>query len=126
VLALQDRRSVDVDAAVLATYPTVMRRLREAAASLPPGTFAEVAFDRLASDPLPTLRRLWRDLDLPDWPAATERIGTYLDTIRGYRPTGAGLTDTEAATLRRRWPRELALYGPEAAEPSRLTAARSG
>ncbi len=109
-LALQDYAEADIDAAVLETYPLVMRALREQAADLPPSTFAEVAYEDLTADPQGVLRRLWRQLDLPSPPGALARVEAHLADVAGFRPEGARLDATALARLHREWPDEMALY----------------
>ena len=102
-LALQDWSGADLDETILRTYPAVMAALDAQAADLPPGTFAEVAFEALAADPLPELERLWRDLALPDPGAMPARVRAYLDTIAGYRPARDTLSEADRVRLDRRW-----------------------
>jgi hypothetical protein len=109
-LALQDFAEADIDAAVLGTYPLVMRALREQALGLPPATFAEVAFEDLTADPQAVLRRLWRQLALPSPPGALQRIESHLSAVAGFRPEGAALDAPALARLRAAWPEEMALY----------------
>lgn len=111
-LALQPWRDDEVDEAILAAYPPMMRSLREGAATLPPGRFAEVRFESLAADPAATLRRLWADLSLPQGSGAG--VEAHLATVRGFRPEGARLPPEARARVERAWAAEIAAY-PSAA-----------
>ncbi|PYE85960.1 sulfotransferase family protein [Pseudoroseicyclus aestuarii] len=110
-MALQDWREVDIEAAVLRTYPQVMARLREGAEGLPEGAFTEVAFEDLVADPAATLEGLWHRLALPGGAEALGRARAYCESLSSFRPSDNPLTPSEEALLRRRWPRELADYG---------------
>lgn len=110
-LALQDWAHVDVDAAILDTYPAMMRALREQTARLPLSRFAELAFEDLVADPIGAIEGLWRRLELPEDREAMSRIEAYLETVRDYRAAPAGLSATELEDLGRCWATELALYG---------------
>jgi hypothetical protein len=109
-LALQDFAGVDIDAAVIETYPLVMRALREQAADLPPGTFAEVGFEEVTADPKGVLRRLWRELGLPAPLGHLRQVEAHLAEVAGFRPEGAGLGPRDLARLEAAWPEEMALY----------------
>jgi hypothetical protein len=110
-LALQDFSDANIDAAVLETYPLVMQAFREQAAQLPDGTLAEVAFEDLTADPKGTLRRLWRELDLPAPPGTLDRVEGHLAEVAGFEPEGAALATSDLARLRAAWPEEMRLYG---------------
>ncbi len=110
-LALQDVPEEGVEAAVLDTYPRVMRAFREQAAGLPPGTLAEVAFEDVVLDPQGVLRRLWAELRLPSPEGARERVEAHLAEVAGFRPEGGELGARDLARLRARWAPEMRLYG---------------
>ena len=110
-LALQGFEGADIDGAVIETYPLVMRALREQAAGLAPGTFAEVAFEEVTADPKGVLRRLWGELDLPSPPGHMRRVEAHLAEVAGFRPEGARLEGGDLARLEAAWPEEMALYG---------------
>ena len=110
-LALQDPARVDVDAAVLETYPAVLRAFDAGRGALPAGTLCEVSFADLTAKPLAVLRRIWDCLDLPGGAAAPARAQPYLDGIAAYRPARHRLGQAEIARLRARWPSDLARYG---------------
>jgi hypothetical protein len=110
-LALQDFAEADIDGAVLETYPLVMRAFREQSSHLPPGSWAEVAFEDLATDPKGVLRRLWRELDLPAPPGARGGVEAHLAEVAGFRPEGARLSPAALHRLEEAWPEEMALYG---------------
>jgi len=108
-LALQDFEAADIDTAILETYPLMMRALREQTANLPPGRFAEVAFEDVVADPRGTLAALWRQLGLPE--AAPGGVEAHLASVRSFRAEGARLTPSDSAMLARAWGPQIALYG---------------
>lgn len=110
-LALQEFSHADIEGAVLETYPLVMRAMRDQAADLPPGSFAEVAFEDLATDPRGVLRRLWRELDLPAPPGAKGGVEAHLAQVAGFRPEGAHLSPSQLRRIEAAWPEEMARYG---------------
>ncbi len=110
-IAMQDPSDVDVDAAILRTYPEVMYGLRRASASLSSEAFAEVAYADLVSKPEQTLQRLWRQLDLPGGDPACAAAVHYCAGKSGYRPARNRLAPAELSALRQRWPEEFAAYG---------------
>lgn len=102
-LALQDWSGADLDETILRTYPQVMAAIDRQAADLPPGRFAEIAFEDVAADPLTVLARLWDRLDLPGAAGAPARIAAYLETVAAYRPARNRLSPTDRERLARRW-----------------------
>jgi omega-hydroxy-beta-dihydromenaquinone-9 sulfotransferase len=116
-MAMQDPSHVDIDAAILETYPEVMDRLRRARSSLSSQVFAELAFADLVAKPDQTLRRLWRQLDLPGGEPACAAALEYCAGKRGYRSARSRLSLAELTALRQRWAAEFAAYGrPNARE----------
>jgi hypothetical protein len=45
----------------------------------------QVAYEELERDPLGELRRIYRELSLPDFSAAEPAVRTYLDSLQGYQ-----------------------------------------
>ncbi|SFP49103.1 sulfotransferase family protein [Tranquillimonas alkanivorans] len=115
-LALQDIGGVDVEAAILETYPRVMARWDAARERVPAAQVAEVAFEEVVEAPEAVLTRLWEALDLPGGAAEMERMRAYLDSVSGYRPSENRLSGEETALLARVWPRQMAGYGAAAGE----------
>jgi hypothetical protein len=70
-----------------------------------------VAFEEVTADPKGVLRRLWRELDLPDPPGHLRRVEAHLAEVAGFRPEGARLGPRDLARLEAAWPEEMALYG---------------
>jgi hypothetical protein len=52
---------------------------------VPAGRLAEVAFADLAKDPLGRMRRVYRELDLPDFEVARPALEKYVASLAGYR-----------------------------------------
>ncbi|WOI57741.1 sulfotransferase [Palleronia sp. LCG004] len=107
-MSFQDAAQVDLDAAILETYPEMMASLRRSRDALPEGCFAEIAFEDLVADPDATLGRLWADLDLPG--GAGSAIG-YCREVAGYRTQSSPLPPARRDALRRLWPADFAAYG---------------
>ena len=121
-LALQRWDHVDVDEAILSTYPPMMDALRREAEARPEG-FAEVAFEALVDDPMGQMATLWRALDLPAPEGSLDRIEAYLAGVRGYRQASNALTEAERAAVARRWRPYLERFSPAPAPRDREAAA---
>ncbi len=109
-LSLQDWSDVDLDAAILETYPLMMRALREQTSGLPASRFVEVAFEDVVADPQAALEGIWQRLDLPNPPGAMTRVEAHLDTVRGFQAEGARLDPAARALVSKVWADEIALY----------------
>ena len=101
-LALQGA-NVDMDELVLRTYPRLMGRLLDSAASLPAGSFAEVRYESFQRSPLSELERVHRELDLPGFTEAREGFARYLASTRGYRGAAHRLRAADLDRVRDRW-----------------------
>jgi len=85
VMALQDYRHVDIDAAILEVYPRMMARLEEDTRDLPASQFVEVAYKDLDERPMETVERIYSMLDLPGFEAAAPEFQRYMESVRTYR-----------------------------------------
>ena len=101
-LALQDS-PLDVDALVLRTYPRLMTRLLDDAATLPRGSFAEIRFETFQQAPLRELERVFRDLALPGFAEAREGYSRYLESVSGYRTAAHRLSPAELDRVAKSW-----------------------
>jgi len=91
----QGQREIGIrEARVLADGLDRITRFREAHPELE-DRFVDVNYDDLASDPLKTVRRLYRELGLPLTPATVERVQALAGNRSRYRGQGArpGLAD---------------------------------
>ena len=109
-LALQRWDHVDVDEAILATYPRMMEALLAEARARPEG-IAQVSLEALTADPLGELAAIWGALDLPAPEASLAAIGRHLAGAEGYRQAPADLTQGERHELARRWGPWLERFG---------------
>ncbi|MBV8613928.1 MAG: sulfotransferase, partial [Acetobacteraceae bacterium] len=101
-LALQDA-PFDVDALVLRTYPRLMARLLDDAATLPGGSFAEIRFETFRQAPLRELERVFRELGLPGFSEARAGFSRYLESVNGYRTAAHRLPPAELERVAGSW-----------------------
>ena len=109
-LALQDA-PLDVDALVLRTYPRLMTRLLDDAATLPGGSFAEIRFEAFRQTPLRELERVFRELGLPGFADAREGFRRYLASVSGYRTATHRLQPADIERVTRSWRRFIDRWG---------------
>jgi hypothetical protein len=109
-LALQDA-PLDVDALVLRTYPRLMTRLLDDAATLPGGSFAEIRFEAFRQTPLRELERVFRELGLPGFAEAREGFRRYLASVSGYRSATHRLQPADIERVTRSWRRFIDRWG---------------
>jgi hypothetical protein len=110
-LALQPYDHVDVERAVLATYPRIMTALLDQSAGLPPDRFIEVAFERFEREPIAEVERVYERLGLPGLEAARPRFEAYLRSVRGYAQNRYGPSPDAVRLVERAWAPFVALWG---------------
>jgi hypothetical protein len=82
LFALQDWRPDEVDEHVLWAYPQLMLRLLDALSDLPSGQVAVVRYEKLAANPIATLRHIYGELDLGDF----DQVQSIVDAYRAKYP----------------------------------------
>jgi hypothetical protein len=100
----QRRDPSRIDDFVLWRYRRMYEAYLEDRARIPEGRLVEVSYDELTADPLGTLRRIYDELDLPDFDGAASAMTRYLARLRGYRRNRyAPLPGRLRARIRREW-----------------------
>lgn len=110
-LALQPYDHVDVDDVILRTYPRMMERLQVDARPLPPDRFVEIGYDQLVGDPIGTLARVYRQLDLPDFDAHRPGFESHLNSVRDYQKNRFGHDAETVAMVEAAWQPAFVRYG---------------
>jgi|tagenome__1003787_1003787.scaffolds.fasta_scaffold20989399_2 hypothetical protein len=86
LFALQRYDPAAVNDHVLWAYPQLMNRLLDALAGLPSGQKTVVRYDDLAADPMTTVERIYRDLDLGEFGRVKSSIAAYAAIQRRDMP----------------------------------------
>lgn len=94
------RRSLDgLDEFILWRYRRMYETFLESRPLVPQGRLTEVAYERLVSDPVGTLRRIYADLGLPEFDSVRPAVESYLHAVRRHRSNDH--EDLDAVTRRR-------------------------
>jgi hypothetical protein len=122
--ALQDYDPHEIDEHIIGSYPVVVDRLLAALDGVDREQMAEVRYDDLVQQPVETVARLYRELDLGDFALARPGVERFAAesrvAARPSRPLDPALTRRIAA----RWHRQIVAlgYGPgnpaDAARPA--------
>ncbi|MGB7250123.1 MAG: sulfotransferase [Phormidesmis sp.] len=102
-LALQSYDSLPIESLVLESYPFLMRSLQADTADLPSDQFAELRFEDLQSAPIPSLKALFDQLNLPEFAAARPHIERYLADLQDYRQNQYTLDTKTIETIKTHW-----------------------
>jgi omega-hydroxy-beta-dihydromenaquinone-9 sulfotransferase len=121
VSALQDYRSVDIDEHILWSYPALMTRLLDALDDLPDGTAIALQYDELVADPVKTVNRIYRELNLGNFELVRPAIAAYATDHR-RTATPQNIDPQTASRLASRWDAVRKRLGYPSPEPSRETA----
>jgi omega-hydroxy-beta-dihydromenaquinone-9 sulfotransferase len=113
-LALQRYDHVDVERAVLESYPRVMTALLEQSAGLPPDRFVEVAFERFEREPMGEVERIYGRLGLPGLEEARPRVEAYLRSVRGYAQNRYDPSPETVRLVEQAWAPFVARWGDRA------------
>ncbi|WP_085552433.1 sulfotransferase family protein [Azospirillum agricola] len=101
--ALQPYDPQAVDGLVLDLHPAILKRFDRALPLLPPGRLVEIRYDRLAADPLATLRHIYDRLPLGPFETARPRVERYLAGVGDYRRARHELDASTRRNVRERW-----------------------
>lgn len=97
---------------VLSNYTEMMGAFFEERSLIPPGRFAEVAFDDLEADPLAEVERVYGELALPEFAAIRPKLESYVGSLAGYRKNKhVELPDEVRSEIARRWRRSFEEWG---------------
>jgi len=100
-----------IDELILAWHLELFTLFRRDRAAIPPGHLAEVRFEDLVRDPEACLRRIFAELDLPEfgrfWPPCRD----YLASLQGYRRNVHALDAADRARVAARWRPMFTAYG---------------
>lgn len=88
----------DTTALVRHVYPRLMCGLIDAGATLPPGTHAEIRYERFLEEPRAELARVHDELRLPGFAEAVGPMTRYLGSLR-HTPRAHALNGDDAAWL---------------------------
>ncbi len=75
----------DLDERILKLYADTYHAFFEQQSLIPPGQFSELAFEQLESDPIGQLRRVYQELDLPNFRMVEPALQGYVASMRSYR-----------------------------------------
>jgi len=115
-LALQPYDPSEIESVVLDSYPRMLNRLYGAVDDLPDDRFAEVRFENLEQRPLDELRRLYRQLDLPEWDRARPVTERYLDRVADYSKNTYTYGPDVRETVQAEWGAFVERWGYEGPE----------
>jgi hypothetical protein len=81
---------------------------------IPPGRFAEVAFNELESDPVGQVERIYGELGLPAFGDVKPKVEDYVRSLEGYKKNKhTELPEDLRAEIARRWRRSFDEWGYE-------------
>jgi hypothetical protein len=102
-LGLTRARPDEVEATVLETYAEMMRRFERDRTALAPERVVDVRYEELRDQPLVTLERLYRALELDGFDADRPAIAGHLERVAGYRAERYALDAATRARIERAW-----------------------
>jgi len=80
---------------VMYAYPRLIRKYLDDKIHIPQDRLIEIQYERLAEDPLGTLRDIYTKLNLSDFDSALPQVSQYLDSVRSYQKNIFNLTDDQ-------------------------------
>ncbi len=85
VFALQNYNHIDIDEVVLSTYQEMMHRFERETANFKAPDFVEIGYDTLSSNPMATLEKIYKTLDLQGFKEAKPEFENYLGSVKSYK-----------------------------------------
>jgi hypothetical protein len=101
---VSDREIQDL---VLYISRETLRKYLDERELIPEGNLIEVAYGDLSEKPLETVRRIYGQLDLPDFTEAEEEIKHHIESVKDYKKNVFKELDPE---LKKRVRKELDFY----------------
>lgn len=98
-LSLQEAQA-DVEALVRHVYPRLMTRLLVDSATLPPGSFTEIRYERFRKAPVAELERVHAELGLAGFAEARTAFQSYNDSVSDHRPARHSIDPAQLAWTR--------------------------
>ena len=81
---LQEMSEQDIIDLTFRNYNEVMRAYIEKKKSIPAENLIEIGFDELSLEPIKTMKKVYKHLNLPDWEKAAIEMQNYLNTVENY------------------------------------------
>jgi len=88
---------------VLDIYEAVMQKYLTDRDLIPEGNLVEVAYADLDERPAEVVKRVYGELGLDGYQAATPAIDAYIDSQKNYKKNGFTISDRAAEIIERRW-----------------------
>ncbi len=101
--AWQDFSQIDTHGFTLDIYEALMRRYLEDRDSLPPGDLFETSYEKITSDPLGEIARIYDALGIGGKDTALDHIGRYVETIKNYEPNEHRMSRRHVEEIQERW-----------------------
>jgi omega-hydroxy-beta-dihydromenaquinone-9 sulfotransferase len=107
----------DEVADILRDYSDIYEAYFEQRSLIPAGNFSETTFDRLEHDPVGELRRVYAELNLPDFASVEPRLQQYVASLAGYsRNRFPPLPEDLRQRIAQAWKRSFDEWGYSIAE----------
>jgi hypothetical protein len=110
---LQTPSEALVDETILSWYERLFELFERDRRLIPAGSFHEMKFEDLESDPLGQLEMMYQDLGLSGFPELERPLISYLESIRDYRKNEYSLDARSREKVSRRWTGTFERYGYE-------------
>ena len=88
---------------VFSFYEKMMRTYWSTRESIPPGHLAEVRFEEFENDPLAGVERIYKELRLPGFGNAKDKIEKYIVSQDGYEKNHYAVSRETVERISRRW-----------------------
>jgi hypothetical protein len=113
IYALGDTRTVDPRNIILETYAKTMQRYLQDKVLIPSGQLIEIAYEDLIQQPLATGRKIYDELQLPDFGPVEGQLQRYLAGQRSYVRLQHELPSAERELVSRQWEPFIRYWGYE-------------
>lgn len=94
------RSGTDISTVILTQYRDMMERYRQYRPMIPAGRLAEVNYQSLVNEPLPTMQSIYKSLGLPAMEPCSERLQQFIREQSNYRRLQHQLTAEEAGLVK--------------------------
>ena len=102
-LQLQSITNDEIDKMILEVYKLIVGDYLEQKQKIPKGNLVEVAFSELEMKPTEILKKIYIQLDLPNFESAISSFECYLGTMKNYKKNKHSIDRKDFEKVRENW-----------------------
>ena len=100
---LQNIAHDQIESYILRFYAQLMKKFLADKKAIPAGNLVEIKFEDLEAQPLEQLRKIYKELELPDFAKVEPAFRAYIKSVAGYRKNTYAVDEKAIAKINQHW-----------------------